>query len=265
MTFSVASYVKALLALDFTKSLVCLALRLLFSKKYKKLLNSRICVYTSCYGSYDNFLMPCRQTLPADMLFFGDAPPSAYSKDLKICIYNSDFEDPRHSAKFFKLCPHDVPEISGYDITVWVDSSCHIRSRYFLEILLMASRGPIAMRRHPDRSSILSEAIYSNDMPKYSVPDLVSQARYYISTGMTDDHLWHCALIVRHGLPSVVGFNKAWWHEMGESLQDQVSAPYAEYVSGVRVRPIPRWLNWFGIFSFDTSHRNHEYGPCMTG
>lgn len=260
MAFSVATCFKAVLSFDLTTSLVCLALRVLFFKKYKRLLNSRICIYTSCYGSYDNFFVPCRQSLPADIFFFGDVSPSTCSKDLKICIRDSEFEDPRHSAKFFKLCPHDVPEISGYDISVWIDSSCHIFSKYFLEILLMASRAPIAMRSHPDRSSILSEAIYSNAMLKYSFSDLVSQSRNYISMGMPDDHLWHCALVVRYALPPVVGFNKAWWDEMGCSLQDQISAPYAEYVSGLRIRPIPKWLNWLGIFSFDTSHRNHEYG-----
>ena len=261
MKFSVASCVKTILALNFTTSIICLVLRVLFFKKYKKLLNSRICIFTSCYGGYDNFLAPCPQTLPADTLFFGDVPPSACSKNLKICIHDSEFQDPRHSAKFFKLCPHDVPDISGYEITIWIDSSCRIRSKYFLEILLMTSRAPISMRVHPDRSSILSEAIYSNNMHKYSDSDLVFQARYYISMGMLDDHLWHCALIVRYALPSVVDFNKAWWYEMGNSLQDQVSAPYAEYISGTRISPIPRWLNWLKIFSFDTSHRNHEYDP----
>lgn len=258
---SVASCVKAILALDLTASIVCLVCRVFFFKKYKKLLNSRICLYTSCYGGYDNFSTPCPQTMPADMLFFGDVPPPACPKDLKICIHDSEFEDPRHSAKFFKLCPHDVLEISGYDITIWIDSSCRIRSKYFLEILLMTSPAPIAMRSHPDRSSILSEAIYSNNMHKYSGSDLVSQARCYIGMGMSDDHLWHCALIVRYALPSVVAFNNAWWHEMSSSLQDQISAPYAEYVSGLAISPIPRWLNWLKIFSFDTSHRNHEYDP----
>lgn len=127
-------------------------------------------------------------------------------------------------------------------------------------MLLMSTYGQISMRRHPDRSSILSEAFYSKDMAKYSNVDLVSHARDYISSGVVDDHLWHCALIVRFSSPSVVVFNTAWWSEMGKSLQDQISAPYAEYVSAAKINPIPKMLNLFNIFSFDTVHRNHEYG-----
>lgn len=261
MSSSFACSLKALLALDFTASLICIVLRILFFKKYNKLLNSSICIYTSCYGGYDNFLLPCQQTLPAKILFFGDAPPFSCSESLDICIRNSEFANPRHAAKFYKICSHVVPEIAGFDITVWIDSSCLIRSKYFLEILLMSSDAPIAMRRHPDRCSIISESVYSESMSKYSDSDLVSQAEDYIYDGMTDDHLWHCALIVRYASQSVVCFNKAWWHEMSKSLQDQISAPYAEYVSGLRISPIPRWLNWFRLFSFDTSHRNHEYLP----
>ena len=260
MKISVTACVKFFLSLSLVTGISCLFLRLIFFKKYLKLRSLRICLYTSCYGGYDNFVAPCRQTLPADILFFGDAPPPAYSKNLKICIHDSEFKDSRHSAKFFKLCPHEVPEISGYDVTVWIDSSCSIRSKYFLEMLLLSSRGPIAMRKHPDRSSIFSEALDSNSMIKYSETDLLSQARSYISKGLIDDHLWHCALIVRYALPTVVEFNKAWWHEMGISLQDQLSAPYAEYVTGLTIRTVPRWLNWFSVYSFDTTHRNHEYG-----
>jgi hypothetical protein len=255
-----AFIVKSLLAHEFSVWLACLFLRLRFPYKYKRLLSAKICIYSSCYGGYDQFCSPCPQSIPADIFFFGDAYPASYSSDLNVRIYESAFVDPRCAAKYFKLCPHEVPDLANYSISVWIDASCRIHSKYFLELLLMSTYGPISMRRHPDRSSILSEAFYSKDMAKYSSVDLVSHARAYISNGVNDDHLWHCALIVRFSSPSVVDFNTAWWIEMDKSLQDQISAPYAEYVSAVKIQPIPKSLNWFNIFSFDTAHRNYEYG-----
>jgi hypothetical protein len=194
------------------------------------------------------------------MFFFGDFNPALSSNALNVRICEPVFADSRRNAKYFKLCPHEVPELSDYDVSVWIDASCRIHSKYFLELLLMTTDGLISMRRHPDRSSILSEAFYSKDMAKYSGVDLVSQARAYISNGIVDDHLWHCALIVRFLSPSVDHFNTAWWTEMDKSLQDQISVPYAEHISAVKISPIPKPLNWFNIFSFDTAHRNHEYG-----
>ena len=123
----------------------------------------------------------------------------------------------------------------------------------------MSTSGPIAMRRHPDRTSILSEAHYSKDMAKYYHEDLVSQALAYLAEGLTDNHLWHCALIVRYQSSAVMNFDTQWWLEMSKSLKDQISAPYAEYISSLRINPIPKYLNWFNIFSFHNAHRDHEY------
>ena len=264
MKQTTAFIVKSLLAREFSVRFACLFLRFLLPGKYKRLLSARICIYSSCYGGYDQFYSPCSQSLPADIFFFGDAFPASRSNDLNVRIYESAFGDPRRNAKYFKLCPHEVSELADYDISVWIDASCRIHSRYFLELLLMSTDGLISMRRHPDRSSILSEAFYSNDMAKYSGVDLVSHAQAYISNGIVDDHLWHCAMIVRLSSPSVDDFNTAWWSEMDKSLQDQISVAYAEYISGVKINSIPRPLNWFNIFSFNTAHRNHEYGQsCL--
>ena len=255
-----ASIIKSLLSREFSVKLACLFLRLLLPGKYKRLLSARICIYSSCYGGYDQFYSPIPQSLNADIFFFGDYHPALSSNALNVRFYESVFADPRRNAKYFKLCPHEVSELADYDISVWIDASCRIHSKYFLELLLMSTDGLISMRRHPDRSSILSEAFYSKDMAKYSGVDLVSHARAYISSGIVDDHLWHCAMIVRFSSPSVDDFNTAWWSEMDKSLQDQISVPYVEYISAVKINPIPKPLNWFNIFSFDTVHRNHEYG-----
>ena len=256
-----ARFIKFLLAREFSVRIACLFLRLLQPSKYKRLLSAKICIYSSCYGGYDEFIEPCPQSLPVDVFFFGDSRPASCSNTLNFRVYKSVFADSRRDAKYFKLCPHELPELAKYDVTVWVDASCRIHSKYFLEMLLMSTYGPISMRKHPDRSSILVEAIYSKNMAKYSNVDLVSQALGYISNGLLDDHLWHCALVVRRSSPSVDGFNTAWWGEMDKSLQDQISVSYAEHVSAVNIIPIPKPLNWFNIFSFDTAHRNHEYGP----
>jgi len=201
------------------------------------------------------------QTLPADIWFFGDSSPDVKSdfEFLNVKISDSAFRDPRHAAKYYKLCPHCVPELNNYDVTIWVDASCRIKSRYFLELLLMTTNGYICMRRHPDRFSIYSEACYSQKMIKYKGVDLIAQAKSYILGGLVDDRLWHCALIVRYSSPQISLFNSIWWSEMDKSLQDQISTPYAERLSGVRIEPIPKYLNWFNIYSFDIDHRNHEY------
>ena len=222
------------------------------------LASSKICIYSACYGSYDSFVSPPTQSLDCDIIYFNDIK-SGYSRGVNNIRSAPISDNPRHSAKFFKICPNLVKELQKYTITVWLDSSCKITSKYFAEILLMCTSGDIAMKKHPDRSSIIDEAEYSDGMKKYNEYSLVSQARQYLDDGLVDNHLWHCAMIIRRSSQDVDKFNSLWWKEMDISLQDQISAPYAEYLANLWVAPFPRYLNFLGLFHYDLSHRKHEY------
>jgi hypothetical protein len=259
MNLFVIRILKAILSFETSSFVFCLILRACMPKKYARLMKSRICIYSSCFGGYDDFIAPCRQSLPCDNLFFTDKKMLDVCDGLDVIVSSSNYLDPRHDAKYFKLCPHLVSRLANYDFTVWIDASGWIHGRYFLEMLLMCTSGPVSMKAHPDRSSIWSEALYSQKMIKYSSCDLSGQARKYLLQGMADDHLWHCALIVRDSSEASVRFNESWWREMASSLQDQISAPYVEHATGVAIKPIPKLLNLFNCMSYNTSHRNHEY------
>ena len=75
----------------------------------------------------------------------------------------------------------------------------------------MCTSGDIAMKKHPDRSSIIDEAEYSDGMKKYNEYSLVSQAKQYLDDGLVDNHLWHCAMIIRRSSQDVNKFNSLWW------------------------------------------------------
>jgi len=255
----IAIILKTLLSFRISSFIFCLILRICMRKKHAGLLRKKICIYSSCFGGYDEFIAPCKQSIPCDNLFFTDKGVEPAPDNVSVIVSSTIYGDPRHDAKYYKLCPHLIPELEDYDITIWIDSSGSIHSHYFLEMLLMCTSGPVSMRSHPDRSSILSESLYSQQMLKYSSFDLLSQAESYILKGIIDDHLWHCAMIIRNKSDSSSKFNDVWWREMAFSLQDQISAPFAEFVTGVAITPIPKFMNLFGTMSYNTSHRNHEY------
>jgi len=136
----------------------------------------------------------------------------------------------RHAAKYCKLCLHCVPKLNNYDVTEWVDASCRIRRRYFLEPLLMTANRHISMRGHSGKFSIYAEVCYGQKMLKYKDKDvdLVAQAKSCFSSGHVDDRLRHCAIIASYSCLSVALFNSIWWTEMAKSLQDQISVPYTQ-------------------------------------
>ena len=133
------------------------SLRILKRKKYTTLSTTSICIYSACYGSYDSFASPPTQSLDCDIIYFNDIK-SGWSRGVHYICSAPISDNPRHSAKFFKICPNLVKELQKYTITVWLDASCKITSKYFAEILLMCTSGDIAMKKHPDRSSIIDEA-----------------------------------------------------------------------------------------------------------
>ena len=233
-------------------------LRITRQRKYHALTSTKLCIYSACYGSYDRFMPPPKQSLDCDIIYFTDIKPEE-CQDVYCYCYPPLSNDPRYSAKFFKICPNLIQELQDYSITVWIDSSCNVTSKYFLELLLMCTSGSIVMKKHPDRTTIIDEANYSTGMKKYFGCTLVSQAKHYIQKGLVDNHLWHCAMIKRESCKDAYNFNALWWKEMEISLQDQISAPYAEYSADVKIQPFPRYLNFLNLFHYDLSHRQHEY------
>lgn len=250
---------KSILASDFVVFLVVLIHRLIYPARSQEIRSSNICIYSACYGGYDNLRIPRRQSIKCVIKYFSETESTLNRDDFRSYVYPPQYKNSRHSAKYFKLLPHRIKELQECDITIWIDASCVIKSKYAIELILLASNATILMKKHPDRSSIIDEARYSQYMLKYSGSNLIPQAQDYINSGLSDDHLWHCAFIVRKMAPSVTTFNEIWWDEMTVSLQDQLSAPYAEYMSGLHVSPIPRYLNLFSIIDYDLSRRLHEY------
>ena len=127
------------------------SLRIIKRKKYTMLASSKICIYSACYGSYDSFVSPPTQSLDCDIIYFNDIK-SGYSRGVNNIRSAPISDNPRHSAKFFKICPNLVKELQKYTITVWLDSSCKITSKYFAEILLMCTSGDIAMKKNHELS-----------------------------------------------------------------------------------------------------------------
>lgn len=240
----------------FVFATICL-LRVLRLPQYISYKKSKICVYTSCFGSYDALASIPKQSLATVTAVFTDEMPDAVYD--RVYIVEPLFSNARYDAKYFKINALSLRELEDIDILIWVDASSRVKSRYFVEFLLLCSSGGIRMRRHPDRNSIVSEAEVSSAMLKYKGNNLVAQANYYLDQGLYDSHLWHCALIVRERGVLIEQFDKLWWKEMSVSLQDQISAPFVEFKSGCAITPIPRIFNIFSFICFDLSHRNWEY------
>ncbi len=258
--YFIKNAIKAVFRSPHFHKLVAISLRAIRPSKYRELTESKICIYSACFGQYDTFQAPIEQTLNHDTLLFTDHPPPL-APGTKVVLPYTLSSDPREAAKVFKINSHSQSELLEYDVLVWLDASARIQSPYFLEILLMLSDGLISMRRHPDRHSVLSEAQVSERMAKYADSELVKQAEGYLAAGLVDDHLWHCSLIVRRRGPESIIFNCCWWQEMQTSLQDQISAPYAEFRSGLRISELPRLFTLLSLITYSYAHRENEYLP----
>lgn len=192
-------------------------------------------LYTALYGDYDDLGLLVPQDPPAECVCFTDDPGLEGHPPWTIICEKGRFDQPRMSAKWYKLMPHLLfPE---YDHSLWVDASMYKPNPGLVRWAIDAiGPGGIAAFRHPYFDDIYGDAELSATLPKYEKEPIIQQVAAYRTEGFPE-HYGHFAagtLARRHN--ALASFDEAWWRECERwSVQDQLSLPVVAWRAGVKI------------------------------
>ncbi len=210
----------------------------------------QVAIYTANFGNYDSPKKWEIQTTPSSTLSFNE-------KD--IGRYPTAGLHPRIQAKFFKLQPHRIHELKGFDYAIWVDASAFILHQDFVKFMIDSlGDAPMMCFKHPEnRDCIYQEAEYCKDMPKYRDQKVLEQVNAYRLDGFPEHNgLFACGMIVYNlsTLPTQL-LNMWWEHNLTYTYQDQLSLPYVAWKTGTKVKALEldQYNNPYIAFS-----RNHN-------
>jgi hypothetical protein len=181
------------------------------------------------------------------LLFTDDAALRAPGWRTVIC--SPAFDDPRKSAKIFKVLPHRY--LASYQVSVWVDGTTCPRQdpRPWIDSVLKSG---IATFVHPERDCIYDEARICVDRG-FDRDVIEAQMARYRDAGYPAHHgLNTCTVIVReHNAPYVVAAMEEWWREIEQgSIRDQLSFNFVLWNRGLVSDIIPGHVYWNSMFRY---------------
>ncbi len=170
-----------------------------------------------------------------------ETPIAASSIWQPLPISASEAQDPVRASRRVKLCLHTVVQevVPCCDAYLWIDAAyeLHVDPRIFLPSMI---RGDLGVLRHPQRSSIVDEAvaIAGRHLPPQPPLALLSaQAARYIHEGYPDRRLSTAGLLIRRLDRRTAQFNEAWWQEFTTQghTRDQMSFDYLAWKHGLSI------------------------------
>jgi hypothetical protein len=187
----------------------------------------RIAIYRTIFDDYNDLKPIPQQTMPFDYYCITD------NTELKIdgCTtivpqYPRKDLHPRLRAKFFKLFPFELPELSDYDITIYIDGSINVHNSNFIQWCLNNLKGDMLLFKHPQRNCIYDEFNASKELNKYKYEMQDIQMTNYSQFYPRKGGLYACGVLIRRNTEILREVMVKWWFEIIKySWQDQVSFP----------------------------------------
>lgn len=199
----------------------------------------KILVLTANLGKFENVKENVEQSIEHDFFRFTDEnfPPR----------FNS--LTPRLQARIpkmfgWQMCP-------GYDIYLWVDSSCILSHPDSIKWFLEHLKGKeVAVFKHPNRDSIQSEADYLKHRLKIKCPyitpryenELIDEQLKEIKANVDfyDNHLFASTALIYRPTERVKKMMKDWWYHTSRYHSiDQLSLPYVLFDNEIDFNIIP--------------------------
>lgn len=192
----------------------------------------KICILTANLGGFDKIIDPVPQSISCDFFRFTDHnfPPREGAMT------------PRLQARITKVFGWQM--VPGYDLYVWVDSSCAIENPDTVKWLLnQLGSNDIAMFKHPNRNSIQAEGDYINRRLSKGCPyitpryknELIEEQMKEINNdkGFVDNKLFASTVLIYRNNEKVHSLMREWWYGISRYHQvDQMWLPYALYKTG---------------------------------
>jgi hypothetical protein len=234
------------------------------NKKIKYM--SKIAVYTTIFGDYDQLQPVPKQSVKADYycitdnqkaimkLYKGD--PSC--EDWQVIQVEQPRKDlhPRMRAKWFKIFPWECEKLLSYEKIIFFDGDLKINSPDFIEYCIQSMKNDILLFRHPYRNCIYDEKKASEDMVKYQNENMEAQVNYYKRFHPEKFGLWACTVIVRRPTFRIKALMMSWWHEnIKFTWQDQLSFPVVCRIHNIFPEVFPDLLYQNRFFKMQ-SHAN---------
>jgi hypothetical protein len=169
-----------------------------------------------------------------DFILFTDKNKSELgSNNIVVVTIRDSLENPRLSAKLFKIMPHIF--LSEYDRSLWIDASMLIEENSFLPFSLL-NKYPLVTFEHSKRKYVYQEALECVLKGKDRWFVLVWQAVMYAKEGfLKQERLRQCGWLLRsHNNTSIIKLMEMWWLNINKySIRDQVSLPYCIWKTGL--------------------------------
>jgi hypothetical protein len=167
--------------------------------------------------------------------------PYLKSDTWDIRIVDLEFNNPRKTARQYKLLPHKyLPDYSGW---IWIDNSCSFRYHPIdLYNHYITDDYDMSLHKHCDRNSVKEESEICVGRGLDDSDIISSQLDRYIKCeGYSDDNgLYETGILMRKNNNVIKQFNQLWWGEVNNnSIRDQLSFPYVLYkIPNVRLNAI---------------------------
>ena len=211
---------------------------------------SRIAVYTTIFGGYDNLRIMPKQNIDAQYFCITDdaclvAPQSDEPEVMEqwnIVPVKQPRGDlcPMMRAKWYKLFPWEFEHLAEFDTVIFIDANIQVDSPTFINFAILNLKSDIALFAHPDRNCIYDEAAVSLTMPKYEREDIAAQMIYYANIHPAKAGLFACGMMVRKKTQRIQDMMGCWWHEITKfSFQDQISFPVVAHLLKINPDILP--------------------------
>jgi len=206
-----------------------------------------IVVYSAIFGGVDTPWAAPKIPGVDFVLFTDDATLRA--PGWRTVVFSPAFDDPRKSAKIFKVLPHRY--LAPYRVSVWVDGTCCPRRDPRPWIASVLKSG-IATFAHPERNCIYDEARICIERG-FERDVIEAQVARYREAGYPAHHgLNTCTIIAReHNASHIAAAMEEWWQEIERgSIRDQLSFNYVLWRRGLVSDLIPGHVYWNPMFRY---------------
>lgn len=205
-----------------------------------KINKNRIAVYTSCFGKYDDIILPKYFSDNIDYYFISDEVPSLNSSynwiDAKKII-PANIISPIKRNRYIKMHPDII--FPQYKYSIYVDANIEIKGD--LSTFICRSRSGICVFLHSRRDCLYYEAMTIVNYKRIVPEDAILQISKYLKEGMPLHYgLTEMPVIVReHNNPLCKKIMKEWWIEFQNGSQrDQLSFTYVLWKNGLTLNDL---------------------------
>ena len=203
---------------------------------------SRIAIYTSVFGRYDQIFEPQYVPNNCDFYIVTDQEIDPHSKWKKVSLdsFNETIQHMSHIEKnrFFKIKPHLIfPE---YDYSIYIDGNVQVICDLTHLISKIGAAG-IAVHKHRERNCVYEEAKEVLLLNRDTTENVMKHVKHLLETEMPKHFgLFECGVIVRdHRNETCTQLMNRWWDEFSNfSNRDQLSFAHSLYINRISVSDV---------------------------